>query len=210
MLRAAAVVGNAGVADFERGSRETLDGRTRSLCGARHCTGGAREPRAARRQRRQGARALCHGRVEHSRLLCNEGECDASAVIAVGAFALPRSDLAHPSCRKRRLPRAKVSTDHQRQHIRDARAKRRERCDRLGLERRLAARQLRPGPQARSSSSCRADLPAALKSNFELAYQALEVIDRLEVKASKAAAAVLAADEVISELARLSAASGEN
>jgi hypothetical protein len=148
MLRAAAVVGNAGVADFERGSRETLDGRTRSLGGARHCTGGAREPRAARRQRRQGARALCRGRVEHSRLLCNEGECDASAVIAVGAFALPRRALAHPSCRKRRLPRAKVSTDHQRQHIRDARPKRRERCDRLGLERRLAARQLRPGPQA--------------------------------------------------------------
>jgi hypothetical protein len=34
--RAAAAVGNAGVADFERGSRETLDGRTRSLGVARH------------------------------------------------------------------------------------------------------------------------------------------------------------------------------
>jgi hypothetical protein len=53
-------------------------------------------------------------------------------------------------------------------------------------------------------------LPAALKSNFKLAYQALVVIDRLAVKASKAAAAVLATDGVISELTRLVAASGED
>jgi hypothetical protein len=53
-------------------------------------------------------------------------------------------------------------------------------------------------------------LPAALKSNFKVAYQALVVIDRLAVKASKAAAAVLATDGVISELTRLVAASGED
>ena len=53
-------------------------------------------------------------------------------------------------------------------------------------------------------------LPAALKSNFKVAYQALVVIDRLSVKASKAAAAVLATDGVIAELTRLIAASGED
>ena len=53
-------------------------------------------------------------------------------------------------------------------------------------------------------------LPAALKSNFKVAYQALVVIDRLSVSASKAAAAVLATDGVISELTRLIAASGED
>ena len=53
-------------------------------------------------------------------------------------------------------------------------------------------------------------LPAALKSNFKVAYQALVVIDRLSVGASKAAAAVLATDGVISELTRLIAASGED
>jgi len=53
-------------------------------------------------------------------------------------------------------------------------------------------------------------LPAALKSNFKVAYQALVVIDRLAVKASKAAAAVLATDGLIYELIRLIAASGED
>ena len=53
-------------------------------------------------------------------------------------------------------------------------------------------------------------LPAALKSNFKVAYQALVVIDRLSVKASKAAAAVLATDGLIYELTRLIAASGED
>ena len=42
-------------------------------------------------------------------------------------------------------------------------------------------------------------LPAALKSNFKVAYQALVVIDRLSVKASKAAAAVLAFTEVLAD-----------
>ena len=49
MLRAASVVGDAAVADFERGSRETLDGRTRSIGGARHCTGGVELASLARR-----------------------------------------------------------------------------------------------------------------------------------------------------------------
>ena len=157
-MQCGATAGGRGVASFERGGRETLCVRIRLLGGARECTGGARKPRASCRQRRQGAGALCHGRVDHSWLLCNEGERDAAAAIAVGAFAVSRRALAHTSCRNRRFSRAKVSTDHERQHIRDARPKRRGRCDWVGMVCPLAARQLRSGPQARAPARAAAPI----------------------------------------------------